>query len=775
MVWLKHIGLVTAVGTRFSATIYDGTAVLVRGVPGKSFDGYYLRTQTDPSDRNLPLSGTFPRAATRRTWLAAALLLSAAACTDQPTATTPIPATDGTNAPAELLTCRVTVSNGAMACASPSGGAEGGPSRTVYGGQNSLLRLASTNLQNVGGTFQFDVTVTNLLTDQAIGTRDGVTADPQGVRVFFLADPSVTGGTGSVAVAGASGDSTISAPDQPYYQYDGVIAPGATSPAKRWSFALNGAVQSFSFQVMLATEAQAKLVISELMANPAGVQDSVGEYVEVYNAGRFPVNMRGFYVRDNGAQFDTIKSDVIVPRGAYAVLARSTDPAKNGGITAQYAYTGRIRTTSTDLTFSNSGADRFVIKSGAGVTVDSVAYTNSGTVAKAGVAREVVDLSADNTLVDGANWADATNYYRASTDRGTPGFARGGTSGGGTGPVGDTTTTPVGPVTTVAVTPSGLTLAPGDTRQYTATGRDSGGRTASTTFTWSSTSTSVATVSASGLVTAVANGTTTIRATSANGVIGSTTLTVATANTGTANYLNHLEFGVPFDGDSSNDIRLNKPQFALSYSAARGGPNWVSWDLNASHFGSADRCDCFLADSTLPAGTRLITTSDYTGSGYSRGHMVMSTQRTVNQSENATTFRMTNILPQIQDMNGGPWLKFENYTNDLARSSNKEVYNIAGGVYTANPATLNNAGKVAIPTHTWKIIVVMNRGEGLANVSSASSIQVIAVIMPNQAGIQNNDWPQYRTTVDNIEALTGYNFLALLPDAIENAVEAAAN
>ncbi|MBB4637537.1 DNA/RNA non-specific endonuclease [Longimicrobium terrae] len=716
------------------------------------------------------MSGTFPRAAVRRSWLAAALMLSAAACTDQPTATTPVPATDGA-APSELLSCRVTVSSGVMSCTSPTGGAEGGPSRTVYGGQNSLMRLTSTNLQNVGGTFQFDVTVTNLLTDQAIGTRDGVTAHPQGVRVFLVSEPSVTGGTGSVSVANATGDSTITAPDQPYFQYNGVLAPNATSPAKRWSFALNGAVESFSFQVMLSTEAQARLVISELLANPAAVADADGEYVEVYNAGRFPVNLRGFNVRDNANVVDTIKTDVMVERGGYAVLARLTDRTRNGNVDADYSYTTVVGPTATSLTFSNSGADRFVIKSGAGVTLDSVAYTSTSIVAKNGIARELVNLTADNTLVDGANWADATQNF-STTDRGTPGFARGGT-GGGT--VGDTTTTPVGPVTTVAVSPSNATLNPGGTQQYTATGRDSGGRTASTTFTWSSTSTSVATVSASGLVTAVANGTTTIRATSANGVIGSATLTVATASTGTASYLNHLEFGVPVDADSSNDIRLNKPQFALSYNAARGGPNWVSWDLNASHFGGADRCDCFMADSTLPAGTRLITTSDYTGSGYSRGHMVMSTQRTVNQFENATTFRMTNILPQIQDMNGGPWLKFENYNNDLARVNNKEVYNIAGGVYTANPATLNNAGKVAIPTHTWKIIVVMNRGEGLANVTSASSIQVIAVIMPNQAGIQNNDWPQYRTSVDNIEALTGYNFLSLLPDAIENAVEASAN
>ncbi len=692
----------------------------------------------------------------------AALTLFAAACADSPSAVSPAPEPTPTGvAPATALECSVTVSTGAMECAVPGAGSSG-PSRTIYGGQNSMVRLASANAQVTAGVFELDVTVTNLLAAQAIGTRDGVTLHSGGVRVFLASGPDVEG-TGDVTVANADGDDFFTAPAQPYWQWNEVIAPNGTSAVKPWRFNIDPGVTRFRFVALVSTEAQARLVISELMANPAGsVQDSVGEYVEVYNAGRFPVNLRGFYLRDNSSAADTIKSDVMVAAGGYAVLGRSMDPAKNGGIGVDYAYTVRIGTTSTNLTFSNSGADRFVIRSAAGVILDSVSYTSSSIVAKNGVARELLDLTSDNTQVDGAAWGDATNVYdAANNNRGTPGAA----NGTGSGP------TPAGPVTTVSVNPSSTTLAPGETRQFAAVGRDGSGQPSSTTFTWSSTNESVATVNASGFVTAVANGSASIRATSANGVVGSSSLTVATQASSSV-YRNHLEFGTPTDGDASDDILLNKNTFSLSYNSARGGPNWVSWNLNSTHFGPADRCDCFAADPTLPAGAKVVVTSDYTGSGYSRGHMVMSEQRTQTDAENASTFYMTNILPQLQDMNGGPWLKFEIYTNDLARVSGKEVYNIAGGLYTATPATLNNAGKVAIPTHTWKIIVVMDGGQGLAQVTSASSIQVIAVVMPNQAGIQSNDWPMYRTTVDAIEAATGYDFLAALPDAIEAAVEA---
>jgi endonuclease G, mitochondrial len=698
---------------------------------------------------------------------AALALLAAAACSDTTgTGAGPSPEPGPAPEPQGMqLTCSITVNTGALACATPAGETREGQSRAIYGSQDVLVRLASANADTANGVFEVDVTVTNLLQNQAIGTRDGQNVDPAGVRVFFGSQPAVTGGTGTVSINNADGDATFLDPEQPYFQYDGIIAPGATSAAKPWRFNITPGVQRFQFVVYIAAEAQARLVISEMMANPAGsVQDSLGEYVEVYNAGQLEANLRGFYVRDNGGT-DTIKTDVMVPAGGYVVLGRSMDPAKNGGVPVAYAYTARIGTTSTQLTFSNSGADRFTIVSPQGIVVDSVAYSSSGVVAKAGIARQLADLTSDNSAVDGTAWQDATEVYDvANNNRGTPGYPNSGGTGGGT----------VGPVASVSVTPGNASLAPNETQQYSATGRDGTGMVSPTTFTWSSTNTAVATVSTTGLVTAVADGTTTIRATSANGIVGSTTLTVVTTSS-SAVYRNHLEFGTPADGDASDDILLTKRTYALSYSSARGGPNWVAWDLNSTHFGGADRCDCFAADPSLPQGAKVVTTGDYSGSGYSRGHMVMSEQRTRTDADNETTFLMTNILPQLQDMNGGPWLKFENYTNTLARSQAREVYNIAGGVYGANPATLKNAGRVAIPTHTWKIIVVMPYGQGLAQVTDASSIQVIAVMMPNVSGIQSNGWEMYRTTVDAIEAATGYDFLSALPDGIEAAVEAQAN
>jgi hypothetical protein len=65
----------------------------------------------------------------------------------------------------------------------------------------------------------------------------------------------------------------------------------------------------------------------------------------------------------------------------------------------------------------------------------------------------------------------------------------------------------------------------------------------------------------------------------------------------------------------------------------------------------------------------------------------------------------------------------------------------------------------------------MPRDQGLANVNDYRDLDVIAAIMPNEPGIRNVDWTSYITTVDAVEALSGYDILALLPDPVEVAVE----
>jgi DNA/RNA endonuclease G (NUC1) len=294
-------------------------------------------------------------------------------------------------------------------------------------------------------------------------------------------------------------------------------------------------------------------------------------------------------------------------------------------------------------------------------------------------------------------------------------------------------------------------------------------------ITWISSDPGVLTVDSVGIITATGVGTATIAAFDANESGAAWFVnTEAQSFSSTARSGHNTELGTPTDGDPSNDVMITRKEYTISYNPQRAGPNWVSWDLSATHLGASDRCNCFTADTALTRqGVKAYTTLDFISGGqYDRGHMEPSADQSTTDTENATTFFLSNVLPQRHDLNAGPWEKLEIALRDSVRAG-REAYVIAGGIFTGGTGlgTLNGAGNIFIPDSTWKIVVLMPAGEGLSDINSASDVDVIAVNMPNVTGIILNDWPQYVTTVDKIQQSTGYDFLSSLPESIQCQVE----
>ncbi|MDB4883135.1 MAG: glucosyltransferase-I precursor [Gemmatimonadetes bacterium] len=152
------------------------------------------------------------------------------------------------------LSCRVDVAAKSVSCAPVSPSLVAGRSADlILGGQNQYVKLTSTNVVTTGTTsLTADLTVQNL-TGQPWATTDGTTPTASGVRVFFHNGP-----TNGVTVANASGDSTFTGLNQPYFQYDGallgdgILSSNETSSPINWQFNLNGQ-SSFSFQLLITT------------------------------------------------------------------------------------------------------------------------------------------------------------------------------------------------------------------------------------------------------------------------------------------------------------------------------------------------------------------------------------------------------------------------------------------------------------------------------------------------------------------------------------------
>ena len=219
------------------------------------------------------------------------------------------------------------------------------------------------------------------------------------------------------------------------------------------------------------------------------------------------------------------------------------------------------------------------------------------------------------------------------------------------------------------------------------------------------------------------------------------------------------------DSGNRNNYLIERPQYVVSYNDSKGGPNWVSWHLKASDIGKEQRGE-FHPDNDLPSGFKVITPSDYTHSGYDRGHMCNSKDRTDTREDDDATFLMTNMLPQTGDLNRGPWEKLESYCRTLVFREN-DLYIIAGGYGSRETIA---RGAVNVPAHCWKVVVVLPKGSNDFDGVNANT-RVIAVDMPNVEGIKQDDWQKYITTVKAIERATGYDLLSALPDNVRATLE----
>jgi endonuclease G len=232
----------------------------------------------------------------------------------------------------------------------------------------------------------------------------------------------------------------------------------------------------------------------------------------------------------------------------------------------------------------------------------------------------------------------------------------------------------------------------------------------------------------------------------------------------------HLTFGNPSSASTDTSYPANylmvKDQYALSYARDNGTPNWVAWHLDTSWLGTTPRQDDFRGDGAMPAGWYKVVSTSYSGSGYDRGHMCPSADRTLTVADNSSTFLMTNMVPQTADNNRVTWEGLEEYARDLAIDDGDELY-IISGTY-GNAGTINS-GRVVVPTYTWKVIIVLSSGtDDVSRV--AASTRTIAVWVPNQSGI-DSDWKTYRVSVDYVELMTGYDFFSNVTDATEAAIE----
>jgi len=152
--------------------------------------------------------------------------------------------------------------------------------------------------------------------------------------------------------------------------------------------------------------------------------------------------------------------------------------------------------------------------------------------------------------------------------------------------------------------------------------------------------------------------------------------------------------------------------------------------------------------------------ADYAKSGYDRGHMAPNHVIAACYGAEAQrqSFLLSNICPQRPGLNRGPWRKIEHAIADVWPSKYGTLWVITGACPSPEPKRLPSG--IAIPEGFYKIIVSHRKNR----------LRVLALYMTQASGYRV--FPRTRiVTVDEIEQRTGLDFLAELPDEIENRLE----
>lgn len=231
--------------------------------------------------------------------------------------------------------------------------------------------------------------------------------------------------------------------------------------------------------------------------------------------------------------------------------------------------------------------------------------------------------------------------------------------------------------------------------------------------------------------------------------------------------------------------------FEVTHTTTEGGDRMINYSLEWDGTKKANRWTCyemydkimekhvdrkndFRQDPDIPSSMQT-TLDDYSGSGFSRGHLCPSGDRLYSRAQNSQTFFLSNMQPQIQGHNGGVWQQLEGKVRSWAGKCDT--------LYVVKAATIDKPEHIC----TSSDISYIAQKEGkpasslnfpglvpkyfymalLAYDKQSDTYRAVGIWSPHYNGSQT----EY-ITVEELQTRTGLDFFCNLDDAIEQAAEA---
>lgn len=206
---------------------------------------------------------------------------------------------------------------------------------------------------------------------------------------------------------------------------------------------------------------------------------------------------------------------------------------------------------------------------------------------------------------------------------------------------------------------------------------------------------------------------------------------------------NQVPYGFPTI--TGRDItNICRTAYALSHDNSARIARWVAYTLTAENsIGCEPRINAFMSDRSIPRGQRA-ELGDYSNSGYDMGHIANNADMSWNRTVARESFILSNVAPQLPNLNRGLWRQLETNVRSWAFNSGSSITIYSGSIYDNDSSHRIGVNQVIVPDAFYKILI------------NNSTRESIAFIFPHQDRLRSLRAMQ--TTVADVEQATGMTF-----------------
>lgn len=215
---------------------------------------------------------------------------------------------------------------------------------------------------------------------------------------------------------------------------------------------------------------------------------------------------------------------------------------------------------------------------------------------------------------------------------------------------------------------------------------------------------------------------------------------------------------------SSGDIN-----FCIEWDISKKAQRWTAFRWDATNSGGyVKREDNFIEDYDIPEMYRT-TSANYSGSGYTRGHIIASADRWNSLEANRQTFLYSNMQPQLYSFNGGIWANLEMKVRSWNTADFRDTLYVCKGGTIDHSSDILETTRTGLRVPKYFFMAILCKNKSATN----GGYKAIGFYLEHRSFYEDEqNLSPYIVSIDRLEELTDIDFFCNLPDQIENQVEA---